>query len=203
MRSSPPIIAISDTDFGADMVTSRPGRWWISPSLPRLPRCGPSGTLPSRIALEHAGIDRARQAERLRALARPGARLAVRGVVFRVVAVALEIARALRRRGDRADRGYHRRRPPAVQGFGGCRMPMPANYALSGLATRHERFGSQPCRQRSVIVLAKTPSTPCRLSPCTSPRPNAIRGRCACREARNVRRVRTACLELRHPYRRG
>ena len=72
-----------------------------------------------------------------------------------VVAVALEIARALRGRGDRADRGYHRRCPPAARGFDECRVPIPAKYAFSGLGTRHERFGSQPCRQRSVIVLAK------------------------------------------------
>ncbi len=39
-----------ETDLGADIVTSRPGRCWISPSSPLLPRCGPSGTLPSRIA---------------------------------------------------------------------------------------------------------------------------------------------------------
>ena len=43
--------AMSETDFGADRVASRPGRRWFPPSLPRLPRCGPSGTLPSRIAL--------------------------------------------------------------------------------------------------------------------------------------------------------
>ena len=40
IRSPQPTIATSDTDFGAESVTSRPGRWRISPSLPRLPRAG-------------------------------------------------------------------------------------------------------------------------------------------------------------------
>ena len=64
--------------------------------------------------LEDAGIDRTRQSESFRALAGPGARFTMPWVVFRVVAVALIIGDALRRRGDLADRGYHRSRSPAV-----------------------------------------------------------------------------------------
>ena len=64
------------------------------------------------LAFEHRpetfGIDRAGEAERLGALARPGARFPVRAVVPGVVAVLLEIAHALRRRGDLADGRYHR-----------------------------------------------------------------------------------------------
>ena len=37
MRSSPPTRATRETDFGAEKVRSRPGRCWISPSLPRRP----------------------------------------------------------------------------------------------------------------------------------------------------------------------
>ena len=67
------------------------------------------------LAFEHrpeaVGIDRPGETQRRRALARPGARLAVRAVVLRVVAVLLEIADALRRRGDLADGRYHRGSP--------------------------------------------------------------------------------------------
>ena len=63
------------------------------------------------LAFEHRPeglrVDRAGEAERVRALARSGAHGLVRGIVLRVVAVALEIADALRRRGDFADRSYH------------------------------------------------------------------------------------------------
>ena len=55
IRSAPPTSATSDTDLGADSVTSRPGRWWISPSLSFLPKWGPSGTLPSSTALKGSG----------------------------------------------------------------------------------------------------------------------------------------------------
>ena len=49
-RSSTPAIAVREADLGTDSVTSRPGRCSISLSLPRLPRCGPSGTRPLRMA---------------------------------------------------------------------------------------------------------------------------------------------------------
>ena len=57
MRRSPPTSAASDTDFGAEKVRSRPGRWRISPSLPRRPSrvSEPSGTLPSRTARKVSG----------------------------------------------------------------------------------------------------------------------------------------------------
>ena len=55
IRSSPPISAMSETDFGAERVTSRPGRCWTSPSMPRLPSCGPPGTLPSSTAWKLSG----------------------------------------------------------------------------------------------------------------------------------------------------
>ena len=78
------------------------------PSLPRLPSCGPSGTLPSRMPPEGVRIDRPREPERLGALAGPGARLPVCRIVLGVVAVPLVVARALRRRGNLADRRYQR-----------------------------------------------------------------------------------------------
>ena len=45
MRASPPTRAASETDFGAEKVRSRPGRWRICPSLPRRPSSMPD---PSR-----------------------------------------------------------------------------------------------------------------------------------------------------------
>ena len=48
--SSPPTIAMSDTDLGADSVTSRPGRCWMLPSKSLRPSWRPPGTLPSRMA---------------------------------------------------------------------------------------------------------------------------------------------------------
>ena len=57
---------------------------------------------------EGGRIDWPREPERLGPLAGPAAGLPVRGVVLRVVAVALVVARTLRRRSDLADRGYHR-----------------------------------------------------------------------------------------------
>ena len=58
---------------------------------------------------EGAGIDRPRQPELFRPLARPGARFPVLGIVLGVVAVALVVARALGRGGDGPDRGDHLR----------------------------------------------------------------------------------------------
>lgn len=49
MRSSLPTIASGETDFGAESVTSRSGRCWISPSGPRRSSRSPSGTLSSGI----------------------------------------------------------------------------------------------------------------------------------------------------------
>ena len=73
------------------------------------------GPDPGNLAFEHRpealGIDRTGEAERLGAPARPGARLPVRAVVPGVVAIALEIAHPLRRRGDLADGRYHRGSP--------------------------------------------------------------------------------------------
>ena len=54
-RSSPPTIAISDTDFGAERVTSRPGRCRMLPSRSLRPSWRPSGTLPSRTARKASG----------------------------------------------------------------------------------------------------------------------------------------------------
>ena len=63
MRPSPPTSAAMETDFGAEKVRSRPGRWTISPdpgvprSLTRLPSrvSEPSGTFPSRTARKVSG----------------------------------------------------------------------------------------------------------------------------------------------------
>ena len=107
MRSSPPTIARSETDFGADKVTSRPGPCWNSPSRPRRPICGPSGTLPSRIQRnvpESTGPERESTSAPLPAQPR----LPVRGVVLGVVSVTLVGAGALRRRRDDTNRRYHR-----------------------------------------------------------------------------------------------
>ena len=86
-----------------------------------LPRC------PSR--------DRPREPPRLGPFARPAARLPVRGVVLRVVAVALVVVHTLRRRGDLADRGYHRwcaSRAASKTCFCACMAP---TYGLSGHRT--------------------------------------------------------------------
>ena len=57
MRPSPPTSAARETDLGAEKVRSRPGRWSMSPSLPRRPSLvsEPSGTLPSRTARKVSG----------------------------------------------------------------------------------------------------------------------------------------------------
>ena len=71
MRASPPTIAMRLTDLGALRVTSRPGRWVISPSLPRLPKRGPVRHPAFEDRLEGGGIHRAGETERRRALAPP------------------------------------------------------------------------------------------------------------------------------------
>ena len=63
--------------------------------------------------LEGVRGHRAGKPERRRAPARPGARFLVGRIVARVVAIVCEIAHALRGRGNHADGGYHRHRPPA------------------------------------------------------------------------------------------
>ena len=68
--------------------------------------------LPLKHGFERVGIDRAFQAERLRAPARPGARLPVLRRVLRVVAVFLVVAGPLRRARHRADRGDHQTQRP-------------------------------------------------------------------------------------------
>ena len=108
MRASPPTRAASETDFGAEKVRSRPGRWRILPSLPRRPSSVPvpSGTLPSSTARKSVRIDRPVETELLRALAEPGARLPVFRIVLRVVAVILVVARALGGRAEAPDREH-------------------------------------------------------------------------------------------------
>ena len=127
-RASPPTRPASDTDFGAERVTSRPGRCSMLPSLPRRPsaRPEPSGTLPSSTPRKASGSTGTFEPERLGALAGPGAGLAVGGIVARVVAVLLVVGDALRGRADGADGGDHlrdgsgrrRRRPPEGRAAG-------------------------------------------------------------------------------------
>ena len=56
-RPSPPTRPMSETDFGVERVTSRPGRWTSVPSPSRRPsaRPEPSGTLPSSTARKVCG----------------------------------------------------------------------------------------------------------------------------------------------------
>ena len=109
------------------------------------------GPVPGNLAFEdppeRLRIDRAFELQRRRALARPGARLAVRPVVLRVVTVPLEIPHALRRRGDLPDRGYHRGRARAAAGLRDSGRSIPARYALAARRTGAERTVS-PSRRR-------------------------------------------------------
>ena len=61
---------------------------------------------------EGVGIDRTGKPERRRAPASPSARFLVSRVILGVIPVALVVARTLRRRGDLANRRYHRSRTP-------------------------------------------------------------------------------------------
>ena len=109
MRPSPPMSAASETDLGAEKVRSRPGRCCRAPSGPlasELPS-GPVEYLALQHRLEEVRIDRAGEAEVLRALAGPGARFPVGRVVPGVVAVPLVIGDALGRGRDGADRDDH------------------------------------------------------------------------------------------------
>ena len=101
---------------GAEKVRSRPGRWAISPSLPRLPEMLPGavGHLAFQHRPEHLGIDRAVQPEFFRPLAGPGAGGAVLGIVLCIIAVAFVVrslpARPRRARRSRACQCQSRRR---------------------------------------------------------------------------------------------
>ena len=101
------------------------------------------GPDPGNLAFEHRpealGIDRPGEAERRRALARPGAGVPVRGVFPGVIAIALEIAHTLRRRGDLADGRYHRRGAPGGTDSWALRLSIRARYAPAGRRTRAER----------------------------------------------------------------
>ena len=116
------------------------------------PETAPARNLAFEDAPERLRIDRAGEAERFGALAFPGARLAVRPVVPGVVAVLLEIAHALRRRGDLADRGDHRGSlPPGAECADPC-LPIQARYALARQRTSDEHPASYPCHRMAPIV---------------------------------------------------
>ena len=115
-----PVVGVHDAGIAADQaderdrfggregeVAARPVRYLaVFPDAPEtLP--GPVGHMAFEHGAEDLGLDRAFEAELGRAAAGPGAGVAVLGIVLRVVAVALVVARPLRRRGDGADRGHH------------------------------------------------------------------------------------------------
>ena len=87
--------------------------------LAALPELGPRsvGHLALEDRPEGVRVDRALQPELFRPLAGPGTRLPVLGIVLRVIAVLLEIARALRGRRERPDREHVR----ATRTRGRCR----------------------------------------------------------------------------------
>ena len=123
------------------------------------PEPAPAGDLAFEDPLERLRLDRAGQPERQRALARPGARLPVGRVIARVVAILLEIAHALRRRGDLADRRYQRGHTPADGSFGGYGMSMPHTYGHLGQGTRREHSVAHACRRMAaIVVVAGSPS---------------------------------------------
>ena len=74
------------------------------------------------------------------------------GVVFRVIGIALEIPRALRERGDRADRGYHSGRAPMAERLALFGVSIRPKYELSGFGTSHEHGALQACPRMSAIV---------------------------------------------------
>ncbi len=76
---------------------------------------GPVGNLALKDLAEGVRIDRACKPERRRAFAGPAAGLPVCRVVPGVLAIALVVGRALRRRRDDADRGYHRQASASVR----------------------------------------------------------------------------------------
>ncbi len=66
-----------------------------------------------------------------------------------LIPVLLEVAHALRRRGDLADRGYHHRLLLPGTRIGVSGVAMLPKYALSGRGTRCEHSDSQVCRRLS------------------------------------------------------
>ena len=99
----------------------------------------PVGHLSLQNRLERIGIDRAFQAEFGRAPARPGTRLAVGGVVLRIVSILFVVAGALGRCSHRSDRGDHQIHRPYLRlrrsrspGVGVPAFPSPLSAAVSG-----------------------------------------------------------------------
>ena len=160
MRSSPPTIAIRDTDFGALSVTSRPGRCVRLPSSSLRPRRRPPGTSPSRTRRNASGSTGPSSPSASAPL--PAQALASRCAPssLRAVAVLLEIPHALRRRGDLADRGHHAPCPPrlgdrgrpADAGMRDSGRSIRARYALAGRRTRAEQAVSSSCHRMAAIV---------------------------------------------------
>ena len=94
---------------------------------------------------EDVRVDRAREAEFLGALSRPGARLLMRRVVLRIVAVPLVIGRPLRRGGDGADRCDHLIIPEMVLIRLPLRLLAPGRLVTAYLPKREGRSAFGAC----------------------------------------------------------
>ena len=125
----------------------------------------PEPTPARNLAFEHRpealGIDRPGEAQGLRAPARLGAGIEMRGIVLRVVAVPLEAGHALRRRGDLADGRYHRRGAPPVTDPGVSCLCMPKGLAPVPRTARAGQALAQTCPRMSPTVRSGDPASAC------------------------------------------
>ena len=97
--------------FRAEKVTSTPGRCSCLPSRMRPRRDFVPGMRPWRDLLEALRLDRAMEAERLDTPAVPAARLAMLGIILRVVAVRFEVVDGGRSFAEAGDSGDHQFSP--------------------------------------------------------------------------------------------